>query len=49
MRKVRPAAIVQEKSPILREKSANADRLVGVAIYIAGFFAVGGSIPFNRR
>ena len=42
MQKVRAA-------PILQEKSANADRPIGVTSYIAGFFAVGGSILFNRR
>lgn len=32
-----------------QERSAGADKPVGVTSYIAGFFAVGGSIPFNRR
>jgi hypothetical protein len=49
MQKVRPAPILEEQSPILREKSANADKPIRVPSYIAGFFAVGGSIPFNRR
>jgi hypothetical protein len=49
MQKVCAAPMPQKKSPIVQEKSGNADRLVGVTIYIAGFFAVGGSIPFNRR
>ena len=41
--------MLQEKKPILPAKTANADRPLGVISYIAGFFAVGGSIPFNRR
>jgi len=49
MQRVRAAPILQEKRPILQEKSADADRPIGITSYIAGFFAVGGSIPFNRR
>ena len=49
MQKVRAAPIPTKKSPILQEKSANAYRLLAVTTYIAGFFAVGGSSPFNRR
>jgi hypothetical protein len=49
MLKVRAAPMVQKKKPIVQEKSAAADRPVGAMSYIAGFFAVGGSNPFNRR
>jgi hypothetical protein len=49
MQKVHAAPMLKEQIPILQEKSANADRPTGVPSYIAGFFAVGGSIPFNRR
>jgi hypothetical protein len=49
MQTVRAAPILQKKRPVLQEKTANADSPFGVASYIAGFFAVGGSIPFNRR
>ena len=49
MQKVRAAPILEKKSPILQDESGNADRPIGVPSYIAGFFAVGGSIPFNRR
>ena len=49
MQRVRAAPMLQEKRPILPAKSATAGRPIGATIYIAGFFAVGGSIPFNRR
>jgi hypothetical protein len=49
MQKVRAAPMLEDRIPILQEKSANADSPTGVSSYIAGFFAVGGSIPFNRR